>query len=244
MSGRRTFIGVSISKEARQDVAAYTECLRQRFRNIRVGWEKEDKLHLTLKFLGDTCEEQITGMRKALDEIAERHTGFRIHLAGTGVFPNARRPAVLWIGLGEGREELAAIAREIEYRAESNGFEKEKRMYSPHLTIARVREPQKGKALATEHLKNVFECDPFTVSDIVFYESRLSPRGSIYTRISTHVIKGGGWWVGIFEPAYSADSLEPLVKTRGMQHCVDPELAYASDRVHVQEYNWSPGKKV
>ncbi len=73
----------------------------------------------------------------------------------------------------------------LETECEKIGFKKEKRIYKPHLTIARLREPQKSKNLVQNHLENKFEPVSFEVSEIVIYESKLQPTGSIYKKVSS-----------------------------------------------------------
>jgi 2'-5' RNA ligase len=73
----------------------------------------------------------------------------------------------------------------LETECERKKFEKEKRNFKPHLTIARLREPQKSKELAGKHLRNDFNSIEFPVSEIVIYESRLQKSGSIYQKVSS-----------------------------------------------------------
>lgn len=181
---KRIFVAAEISEEARRRVSGYIENLRNDFPQIRVGWEKPEKLHLTLKFLGDCEESQLSELEKIVEEISAEMTDFKLQIAETGVFPNARNPRVLWIDVKDEAGSLAKINGYLETECEKIGFEREKRRFVPHLTIGRVREPNRAKDLARKHLENKFEPVGFTVSEIVIYESRLKPTGSVYSVVS------------------------------------------------------------
>lgn len=186
---KRIFVAVDISDEARRKVAAYVETLRNEFRNARVGWDKPEKLHLTLKFLGDASENQLETLNKIVGEIAGKISKFSLQIAETGIFPTQRNPRVLWIDIIDTAETLAKINNLLEAECEKIGFEKEKRKFVPHLTIGRVCEPNRASGLAKKHLENIFEPVEFEISEIVIYESKLLPTGSVYSVVSKHELE-------------------------------------------------------
>jgi 2'-5' RNA ligase len=185
----RVFVAVDISFEARRKAAAYIETLRSEFRQIRVGWDKPEKLHLTLKFLGDADEKQLTQLHEIVEKVSGEISLFKLRISETGVFPNARSARVLWIDVKDEAGNLARINDLLETECEKIGFAKEKRKFVPHLTIGRVREPYRAGELAKKHLENTFEPVEFEVSEIVIYESKLLPTGSIYSVVSKHELK-------------------------------------------------------
>lgn len=188
---KRIFTAIDISEQARQKVSNYIEALRKEFSILRVGWEKAEKLHLTLKFLGDCDERQLRVLEKAAENTAktffesENTAKFKIQISDTGVFPSKRNARILWLGLYDQAGNLAKINKILETESEKEGFEKEKRSFKPHLTIARIREPHKSGNLVEKHLENEFEPVEFEVSEIVIYESKLQPTGSIYRKLKT-----------------------------------------------------------
>jgi RNA 2',3'-cyclic 3'-phosphodiesterase len=186
---KRVFVAVDISDEAREKVEAYIETLRREFKQIRVGWDKPEKLHLTLKFLGDTDEKQLIELEKISAEISAEITNFKLQIVNTGVFPNTRNPRVLGIDVKDEAKSLAKINDRLEAGGEQIGFARDRRAFVPHLTIGRVREPHKARELANKHLQNGFEPVEFMVSEIVIYESRLLPTGSVYSDVSRHTLK-------------------------------------------------------
>ena len=180
---KRIFVAVDISDAARRKTAVYIESLRSEFRRVRVGWEKPEKLHLTLKFLGDTDEKQLAELGKIVREISTEMTNFKLQIAETGVFPNERNPRVLWIDVKDEARNLSKINERLEAECERIGFARERRAFVPHLTIGRIREPIRARDLARRHLENGFEPVEFNVSEIVIYESKLLPTGSIYRKV-------------------------------------------------------------
>ena len=150
------------------------------FANLRVGWQGAEKLHLTLKFLGDVEDEKISAVIDKVKQAAGQFEKGSLVVTGTGVFPNKRRAKVLWLGV-KNRDGLLEKAKDkIEFEFNELGFEKERRTFKPHLTIARLREPNKSKQLAEQHLENDFEPVESSIEALTVYESELKPTGSIY----------------------------------------------------------------
>jgi len=186
---KRIFVAVDISEDARRKVSAYIETLRKEFRSVRVGWEKPEKLHLTLKFLGDCEEKQIDELEKIAAKIAGEFTRFELQIAETGVFPNARNPRVLWIDVKDKAGNLLRINERLETECARLGFEGERRKFVPHLTIGRVRDGAGGAgALARTHLEKGFEPARFDVSEIVIYQSKLLSTGSVYSVVARYIL--------------------------------------------------------
>ncbi len=182
---RRIFIAIDISDEARNRISDYIGNLRDVFSKLRVGWEKPEKLHLTLKFLGDVGDEHLELVNKAVEKAAADFLSFRLQIGGTGVFPSGKKARVLWLGLTEAEGRLHEIFDAIETECEKLGFAKETRAFNPHLTIARLREPAKSAELVNLHLASRFDPVEFEVRELVVYESKPSPTGSIYQAVTT-----------------------------------------------------------
>lgn len=187
---KRIFIAVDISDEARSKSAVYLEKLRKDFRDLRVGWEQAEKLHLTLKFLGDLDEQQLAKIKEAVRETARHFAKFTISLQNTGVFPNPKNARVLWIGLDDEPDNLLKIFEMLETECQNSGFPKETKKFHPHLTIARLREPNKSRKLVERHLAEKFERIEFEVSQIVIYESQLLPTGSKFYKLAKSEFTG------------------------------------------------------
>lgn len=119
-----------------------TESLRQQIPAKAVRWVPPENLHLTLKFLGDTPKDKIPELQETLQKAVSQQRKFALKAVGVGCFPNAKRPRVVWVGLEGGVVELKTLAEQIENTIAPLGFPTEKRPFSPHLTIGRVKELQ------------------------------------------------------------------------------------------------------
>ena len=190
MRTRRIFIAADISRDVRRLVANYVSDLRLRFPDVRVRWEAPEKLHFTLKFLGATDEAMVSRVEDAISSVVPRYGSFTADLSDTGAFPNAREPRILWLGIGEGETAMVSLAKDIESALGQQGFAKEARAFSPHLTIGRIREPKRARALVGAHLGSAIPPAPFTVDHVTLYESILHPSGSSYNVISEHQLGG------------------------------------------------------
>ena len=142
-----------------------------------------ENIHITLKFLGDTDEEKIDEIEKIIKNSLNGINPFNIKLIGTGVFPNKNYMRVVWIGL-ENAEKIAEISKKIDKQLEGLGFEPEKRGFSAHLTIARVRSPRnKEKLIQVIEKYKDFEFATIDVDSIKLKKSDLTPKGPIYTTL-------------------------------------------------------------
>ena len=184
---KRLFIAIDISDDARNAAADYINDISKHLSGSSVKWERPQKLHITVKFLGNTEEALMKSLKDMLDNNAKATKAFEIQLVGTGAFPNANRPRVLWLGVRRASGELADLASRIDTDASKLGFESENKSFNPHLTIARVRNPHNSRELGEEHASKTFGPISFTSRELVLYESHLSAAGSIHTKI--HVAK-------------------------------------------------------
>jgi len=183
MAVKRIFIVIDLSEDARQAAAEYIERLRADFTRIKVGWEHPEKLHFTIRFLGDIDEEQLDKVCSVVKTAADQSEPFSVRIIETGVFPHYKNPKVLWLGPKRGFDEMTAINARIESGLESAGFVPERRKFHPHVTIARIRDMEKSRELVRTHRQRQFEPIVFTAAGITIYESKLQKTGSEYFRV-------------------------------------------------------------
>lgn len=137
----RAFISLAISTEARAALAEVIERLRQQTDFSAVRWVKPEVVHLTIKFLGEIPETEVQTVFGAAERAVQGTGAMTLTLSGIGAFPNLRNPKILWIGLGGDSGRLKALHKRIDQEINSvSGFPLEKRDFSPHLTLARVRD--------------------------------------------------------------------------------------------------------
>lgn len=144
-----------------------------------------EHLHLTLKFLGDTDERLVPELVSAMREAAAGVAPFTVRVRGTGAFPNLQRPSVLWVGL-EGGEPLARMAASLDADTGALGFERERRAWSPHVTLARVRGPRgldRAADILRAHADELFA--EIRIEEIRLKKSVLRPQGPEYSTVES-----------------------------------------------------------
>lgn len=177
----RCFVSLEIPDELKKKISEQTEPLRATGADVR--WVSEKNLHITLKFLGATDETLVPKIGEKLREATSVHSPFSITLRGTGVFPNERHPRVVWIAI-EDSEQLLALQADVERAMKALGFEAEDKRFEPHLTIGRLRSERYKDALLKEiALMGRQEFGIINVNSISLMQSRLSPKGSDYSRL-------------------------------------------------------------
>jgi 2'-5' RNA ligase len=191
-SGLRLFCAVELPQEIRAQAARHIAALREAAPGVRASWDREEKLHLTLKFFGNVEEDRIPQLADALARAASLTNPFELVLRGTGVFPPSGLPRVLWLGVADPSGQLVKLHRHVEEECADYGFARERKRFHPHLTIARLRSPEGARKLASLHKSMEFEAAAFNVTEIVLMRSELGPRGSRYTALKKLGMKAEG----------------------------------------------------
>ena len=184
----RTFCAIELTHDVRTRLEDHVRGLRETLPEASASWARPENVHLTLKFFGNVQKENITRISDAATRVTSDFPAFKIRIGGTGVFPNASRPQVLWIGLEDLSGRLSELQRRFEEECAKEGFPKENRAYKPHLTIARLRRPEGARQLAETHLDKNFSFSEINVNELVLFRSQLSPKGPTYTAISRHAL--------------------------------------------------------
>ena len=181
----RLFLGVELAptlKAAAAEASASAQAtIQQTAPRAPIRWVNPENLHITTWFLGEVDDERANRLRAVLEApFATRR--FTLRLEGVGTFPPAGRPRVLWIGISQGVESLAALYQELAQRLPTLGFEPERRAYTPHLTLARVKEIRAADAAAVRRTLGSLRCPAVDglVEHLTLFRSRLSPKGSQY----------------------------------------------------------------
>jgi len=179
----RTFIAVDIDRQTVKKISETLVQLKPRVPGIR--WGSFTNFHFTLKFLGDIEETKVNSIADALELELRPFPRFTINAKGLGVFPDIKRPRVLWIGL-EGKE-LKDLASKVEKAVEPLGFMPEKRQFQPHLTVGRWREFVDSSRTLGEELERwkSYEFGESTVAEVIFFQSVLKPEGAAYHALKT-----------------------------------------------------------
>ena len=173
----RLFFSVPLSDGARSAAASALREMKRAAGEAPLSWTKDEQLHFTLAFLGEQSEDALPRLREAAAACSTLR-GFSLSLAGAGVFPNPRRPRVLWLGANEGTRELEELASRLQGGLRSAGFALEDRPFRGHLTVARVKpggERAASRALAAAPQGEIAR---MRVDRLCLMQSQLSPHGA------------------------------------------------------------------
>jgi 2'-5' RNA ligase len=181
----RLFLGIELDDAVRAGASAAALELKGRLETCAPGfaarWIDRANLHITLWFIGEVAEDRAAQISDALRRPFEV-APFPLSLAGCGAFPPSGAPRVLWIGTTNGTEPMRELYGRLEHRLVPLGFAAERRPYTPHLTIARVKDPGRASArVVRETIAAVpASCGESTVTAVTLFRSRLSSRGAAY----------------------------------------------------------------
>lgn len=185
----RLFIAIDLPADLQEGMSRAAELLKRGLREGGIRWARPEGRHLTLKFLGEVDSSRLDQASRGMEQAAAHHAPFRIDLSGCGVFPNPRRPRVLWVGVENPDGELARLQAAIEDRLAELGFERERRPFHPHVTLGRVRRNVRGREVRElgERLGQIVihPLGGTEVSEIYLIRSELKPTGAEYTRMAT-----------------------------------------------------------
>jgi 2'-5' RNA ligase len=175
----RTFICIEIPESIKERIDNLQKTLKAI--DAQVSWTKPSNIHLTLKFLGAVEATRIQRVAKAVERAAAGINRFEIEVSGAGCFPSPRSPRVLWIGFSEVPAALSQLYANLEDELAREGFAREKRKVSPHLTIGRLRGPKNAAGLSEALIASGFKAETFKATEGIGLRSDLKPTGSIYT---------------------------------------------------------------
>jgi len=175
----RAFIAVDASEGVQKELCQLIRPWRDYPKAIRVV--KPEQLHLTLKFLGNITDTQKEEVIQVLETVAAHHKPWDLEFKGLGAFSSWARPHVVWIGVGEGSQEVKALAGDVEKQLSQKGFAKEERSFQVHLTLGRVKFPRLPQELSDTIQQSLeFKTSITPVKAIYLYRSHLSSEGPRY----------------------------------------------------------------
>jgi len=176
----RLFVAIEIELEIRKRIEEFISRWKPHVGGAR--WVRPEGMHITLKFLGNVANETRSPIELSLAGI--RAANFAINVRHIGVFPNPKSPRVLWIGTQAGRE-LEQLANEIDERMGRLNFQRDKRAFAPHITLARFNDRSKTSSVNSVLSAPQPSFGTMTAKEFHLYESKLSPQGSRYTKLAS-----------------------------------------------------------
>lgn len=201
----RTFIALDVSSDVRSRIRKASKPLMQIYPEIK--WVSDEQFHITLKFLGDVPTLEIHEIVAAVERAAAQSEIFDLIVEKLGVFPDRNDPKTIWVGIGDGMDDLRTLVSLIEEELVPMGFPKDRREFTPHLTIGRIKKPKFRENEKRQRsdwgipravdlnipeftsLEDLFfgSC---SVDEIVVYGSELQREGPFYEVLGTIPLQG------------------------------------------------------
>jgi 2'-5' RNA ligase len=183
----RLFIAIDTPPDIKQRMGA----LRDQFRatGADARWETNDKLHCTLKFLGETNPDGIDGIISTVQKITGETPCFSVRYRTIGCFPTSRDPRVVWIGLENEDGTMRSLQKSIDEATTVLGFQRDERAFHPHVTLGRVKSRKNIANLLTLMETVTFESEPAILRELKIIRSDLKPAGSVYTILKSIPLK-------------------------------------------------------
>jgi 2'-5' RNA ligase len=185
----RTFIALELPPSIISLLEKVQEDLKSM--RLRAKWVRPENIHLTLKFLGNINSADIDKIGGAMMETVDDFVGIDLVARGVGVFPEIKRPRVIWVGLGGQIQSLFTMQRLLEDNLAGLGFKKEKKPFKGHLTLGRFRQtinPNTIRQFLREYADLASE--KFTARRIILFKSDLKPTGPVYSQLRQAVLEG------------------------------------------------------
>ena len=187
MAGDLLDIRAFVAIELPQTVKSFLKGIVGELERCRtdVKWVKPEGMHLTLKFLGSVRTDLLPVIERDLKPVFESQTAMELRVRRLGAFPGLGRPRVIWAGLDDLSGRLATLAEDVESRLELLGFPREKRSFSAHLTLGRIRANTSRDRELIEAVRQKLDISgpTFVVDHAVLFQSMLKPSGAEYSPV-------------------------------------------------------------
>lgn len=178
----RSFVAIDIPEDIKFKIFDGYEKYRKM---IKASWVKPENLHITIKFMGDCSPDLIRNLNVELESRLTGFGKFNILIGGYGAFPGAKNARVLWVKTESVSEKLIEVCNLVNSATSKMGILKEIRKPTPHITIARIRDPI---TLDLSEINESAELHEFSCREVVIFKSTLTRSGSIYETINKIMI--------------------------------------------------------
>jgi 2'-5' RNA ligase len=178
----RCFLAFLLDEEARSSLRTIQHRLAEE--NIKVRWEPADKLHVTVRFLGDSPPDRLTQLKASLSELTTKFSPCDMVITTLGAFPSLQLPKVIWAGAFR-TVVMDTLGKHVEELCQTAGWPSESREFHPHITLARVRERDDVRSLTNAAERINFDPILVRTSELVLMRSVLLPGGSQYSALAS-----------------------------------------------------------
>jgi len=186
---KRLFVAIKVVPG--EDLLEQYQRFRKWFRTDRISWVDEAHMHVTLRFIGDTPEEKVEAIHRALSKVQPSYSAFRLSIRGTGIFGSSYKPRVLWFGVDDSDGLLVKMEKDIAGVLEEAGWPDDRQNFVPHLTIGRIQfiriRNKLNEKVEKNRDKHLMDME---VNAFHLIESRLTPDGLVYQTLHSYPLKG------------------------------------------------------
>ena len=186
MSAFRSFIALPSSQDLRRALGEIQARLIEE--HAAVKWDTADKFHITLKFLGNVEQEQLSNLAELLANTTSTVAAFQLIYNAVGAFPDLVHPKVIWAG-AQPSHAILSLQRQIEMICDRLGFSRETKSFHPHITLGRVKGITNLSRLTAKVKSITFEPIETGCSEVLLMKSELRPAGSVYTTLKSFPLK-------------------------------------------------------
>jgi 2'-5' RNA ligase len=184
----RAFLAIEPPEDILQAISGLQEKLKREISG-RISWTKPQGQHLTLKFFGDISSDDVKNICAAAQSQTAAAAALNLKIEKIGVFPDARRPRVIWCGVTGDGEKLLRLQKQLDSDFAGIGFPCEDRPFRAHLTLGRIKDPHGltgiGEAL---NKYSAFAAGEFDCKELILFQSKLQPQGPVYTKLAEVVL--------------------------------------------------------
>jgi len=180
----RAFLAIEPPENVLQEISRLQEKLKREISG-KLSWTRPQGQHLTLKFFGDISKEDVKNICAAVQKRMVSESKLNLKIEKLGVFPDARKPRVLWCAVTGDVERLINLQKKLDGDFAAIGFPAEDRSFKAHLTLARIKDPRDITGMS-EALKkhDSFKAGEFIADKLFLFQSKLSPQGAVYTKLA------------------------------------------------------------
>lgn len=186
----RAFLAIEPSAEALAAVARLQEKLKREISGA-ISWTRPQGNHLTLKFFGNIDRNTVEDICAVVKKRAAATPPLLLKIEKIGVFPDLRKPRVLWVGASGDSEKLALLQNKLEADFEVLGFPRENRTFRAHLTLGRIKNARAAEIAEALKKYGEFAAGEFRACELILFQSRLTPQGAMYTKLAKIPLSGG-----------------------------------------------------
>jgi RNA 2',3'-cyclic 3'-phosphodiesterase len=186
----RAFLAIEPSAEVLSAIARLQEKLKKEISGA-ISWTRPQGNHLTLKFFGNIDRNTVENICAAVKKQTAATQPLLLKVEKIGVFPDIRKPRVLWVGTSGDSGRLTLLQNKLEADFEVLGFPRENRPFRAHLTLGRIKDSRAAAGIEAAMKKHsAFAAGEFRVAELILFQSNLTPQGAIYTKLQTFQLGG------------------------------------------------------